>query len=212
MLKTFTVEWDNYEEVTKLGSKIKTRLGVINPNRLSKRQKEGFLFDSCMKIFNCDTSSHYQLLNLDSTPKYYVYCHMNGQWKIWPNHSGRLSFAAILGITHSPFYIGKGTGSRSKNLNRNGYHKKLKDAFEENGSDIENFIIKDNLTEFEAIALEDKLIDIFGLKVFGGMLGNLDEGHRSDERRLLYKDDYEKLMKLTRNKKLKKYKDYVDIK
>ena len=188
------------------------RLGEINPNRLLKRQKEGYIFDSCMKIFTCDTISHYQLLQLDPTPKYYVYCHMNGQWKIWPDHNGRLSFAATLGIAHSPFYIGKVTGDRFKNLNRNGYHKKLKNAFEEDGATIEHFIIKDNLTEFEAIALEDKLIDIFGLKVYGGMLGNLDEGFKADERRMLYHDDYDKLMKLTRSKKHKKYKDYIDIK
>lgn len=123
MEKTFVVDWNDYTAVSKLGNMIKSRLGELNPNKISKQQKQGLMFDCCTNIWNTATLPHYQTLELDANPKYYVYCHMNRKWKIWPGHDARLTFAASLGISCSPFYIGKGTGSRSANFNRNGYHK-----------------------------------------------------------------------------------------
>lgn len=200
VIKTFTVDWESYDEVSKLGKIIKCRIGEINPNRLSKSKKEGLIFDCCRTIWDTSTLNHYDNLNLDITPKYYIYCHMNEKWKIWPGHNGRLSFAASIGITHSPFYIGKGCGNRVNQLNRNGYHTKLKERFNESGENIFSLIIKNNLTEIESLSYEDKLIDIFGLKVYGGMLANLDEGYKPRERRMLY--PYDKLIELTKSTKL----------
>jgi hypothetical protein len=46
------------------------------------------------------------------------------------------------------------------------------------------------LTEKEALMLESKLIDIFGLTSFGGWLVNLDEGTSNKKRKEIYMDDY----------------------
>jgi hypothetical protein len=54
-------------------------------------------------------------------------------------------------------------------------------------------IIKENLTEMEALCLESKFIDIFGLMSKSGRLVNLDEGLKSKERQMLYRDSLIKL-------------------
>lgn len=192
-IKYFEVDWDSYDDISALGNKIKSRLGCLNPHRISKKEKEGRIFDECLNIWNCDISKHYEHLKLDKTKKYYVYCHMNNSWRIRVNHEGKVSFLATLGLPCKPFYIGKGTGNRHQNFNRNGYHKKIKDLNENNGDDCSSFIIKDNLSEYEAFSYEDKLIDILGLKVYGGILTNLDEGYDPENRRKYYKDSLEKI-------------------
>ena len=195
--KTFTVDWDDYEALTKRGSTIKSRLGEINPHKLSKKVREGLILDACRGIFETDTSDLYQDLNLSLDRRFYVYSHMNSSWKIWPGYSGRLTFAATLGITHSPFYFGKGTGDRAFNMSRNGYHRKLRERFEPDGSNIMSQIVINGLTEHEAYSIEDKLIDIFRLKVYGGFLSNLDEGHKIEERRKRYQLHYDQLIMLS---------------
>lgn len=189
--KTFIVDWDSYESVSKLANKVKCRCVQLNPNTIKKKDKEGHILDACLNIWNTDISSHYSGLSLDHTPKYYIYCHANSIWKIDPHIGGKMAFLGILGIGFKPFYVGKGTGNRSQNLTRNGYHTKLKEKFEENGEDCIAIVIKNQLTEMEALAYEDKLIDILGLKVYGGVLANLDEGYKPQERRKLYQKPYD---------------------
>lgn len=53
---------------------------------------------------------------------------------------------------------------------------------------VEVSVIKSNLTEIDALMLESKLIDIFGIIATGGNLVNLDEGINNKERQMLYKD------------------------
>jgi hypothetical protein len=201
-IKNFEVDWDSYDDVSLLGNKIKSRLGNLNPNRISKKEKEAYIFDTCMKIWNIDTLEHYAHLKLDTNKKYYIYCHMNKSWKIRPNFQGVISFIATLNIPYKPFYIGKGTGNRYLNFNRNGYHKKIKDLNGENGDECAAFIIRNNLSEYEALSYEDKLIDILGLKVYGGLLSNLDEGYEPKERRKFYNEHLEKIKELTKNHKI----------
>jgi hypothetical protein len=51
-------------------------------------------------------------------------------------------------------------------------------------------IVSNNLQEAKALELEAKLIDIFGLQIYGGWLTNLDEGHDSKLRRQRYAKEF----------------------
>lgn len=188
-IKTFTIDWDDYTQVSNLGQQIKSRLGQINPNRISKKEMNRRKFISCMNVYNTDISGLYRDLTLDDAPQYYVYVHMNPLQKIAVGVNWLTTFAATLGMTHFPFYIGKGKGDRFSNLSRNETHRKIRQWINESNKEPISLIIKDNLTECEALSLESKLIDIFGLQIYGGYLTNLDEGYKSKERKLYYKVD-----------------------
>jgi hypothetical protein len=190
MIKTFTVDWDSYADVSRLGGVIKSRLGTINPKKISKKERFRVLFNACRDIWEFDTSAHYAGLDLDTERKYYVYAHLDPTSKIAINFNPRTTFGASVGMTHFPFYIGKGTGDRYKDFNWNETHRKMRQKIVTPIA----IILKDNLTEAEALAFEDKLIDIFGLKVFGGYLTNLDEGYHPQQRRDLYAKPYSMMM------------------
>lgn len=125
---------------------------------------------------------------LDTARRYYVYAHLDTSKKIAPGVNGISTFAATLGMPFAPFYVGKGTGMRKFDSDRSETYRKVKQKLELMGKSVEVFTVKDNLTEAEALQYEAKLIDIFGLIPNGGTLANLDEGHRAEERRELYKD------------------------
>lgn len=188
-IKTFTIDWDDYKQVSKLGTQIKSRLGQINPNKISKKEMNRRKFESCMNVYNTDISSLYNNLKLDQTRQYYVYVHMNPLKKIAVGFNWLTTFSATLGMTHFPFYVGKGLGDRFSNLARNETHRKIRQWINELDKEPISFIIKDNLTECEALSLEAKLIDIFGLQIYGGYLTNLDEGYNPKDRKLYYKSD-----------------------
>jgi len=193
--KTFGVEqvridWDSIKDLNRLGETIRRRLIELTPSfasqQESQNQRSRRIFDACDAIWNTDTSSHYAALGLDSEKKYYVYAHLDPTRKVVVNGDAKTSFGATLGMTHRPFYIGKGTGDRFLDFNRNGNHRKVRQRI---GEPIA-MILKDGLSEAGALAFEDKLIDIFGLQVFGGYLTNLDEGYHPVERRTLYAESY----------------------
>lgn len=99
--------------------------------------------------------------------KFYVYAHI-GRGKRVDN----LPF----GLMRLPFYIGKGTGDRAYDLKRNQGHGALVRGMKE--SNKENSvpkvrILRSNLTEAEAFALESKLIYFFGTKYEIGKSGCL---------------------------------------
>ena len=182
MQKLFNPDWDSFEEVAVLFNKVKSRYFELlrrqHPEILSRRQKNQKAFDACAEILATDISKIYQDVALDSTPKYYVYAHMDSNRKIAVGVGGVTSFAATLGCTHFPFYIGKGTGDRCHDFARNGEYAKIAKRLHLIDGEVGVHKIKENLAESEALQLESKLIDIFGLRPYGGMLSNLDEGFR----------------------------------
>lgn len=115
------------------------------------------------------------LFHGDQERKYYVYFHC---------YKGRQEYEFVsdfvpFKINGLPFYVGKGTGNRAYDLNRNQGHgailKQLKSKHVTT-SDIV-YIIKDGLTEPEAFELESKFIHFFGTKYEKnrkGLLVNLD--------------------------------------
>ena len=101
-----------------------------------------------------------------------------------------------MGIEYLPFYVGKGVGDRAYNINRNESHHKKRQFIEKSGKSIQIKILKDGLTESEALMMESKLIDIFGLVSFGGWLVNLDEGINNESRKEMYMEDYMNINKM----------------
>ena len=100
--------------------------------------------------------------------------------------------------TNQIFYIGKGTGNRvfeheKESLNSPNSDKlKLKTISEINalGLDVKKIIINSNLTETEAFAAETALINAFNY-VSGARLTNIVAGHHSAE--ALSVEDFEKI-------------------
>lgn len=182
-----TIDYDNLSDLEDLSNRIKAQIGSLKTSKLgSRREIKQAKFDACSAIYNTDISELYAELDLDITPNYYVYAHC-GTNKIAVNKDGITSWLATFGLDLIPFYIGKGVGNRAYDLNRNETHRKVRQKLKEFGSDVQVRIIKDGLTELEALCLESKLIDIFGLMGKGGKLVNLDEGVKSKERQNKYK-------------------------
>jgi len=194
--KIYEVDFDSIDDCRKLISIMKSRIGELNSKSkdfISRNQMVRIKFNSCNEILETDISDLYENLNLDPTPKYYVYVHCDPNKKIALKKDGVSTFGATLGMTHLPFYIGKGTGNRAYELDRNETHRKFRQKFKIFDKDLVVNILKTDLTEKEALILESKLIDIFGLISFGGRLVNLDEGVNQKERKSRYKEQLHKL-------------------
>lgn len=183
------VDWDSFEDVSQLFNAVKARYHDLNPNKISRKMREKNVFDACMNVWETDISDIYLGRKLDDSPIYYVYCHMNPLHEL-QMFRGKHIFCASLGMKFSPFYIGKGTGDRAFKLNRSETHRKIKHKIMDSNKDPEVCIIKEGLTELEALSYESKLIDIFGLVPNKGWLTNLDEGHMPDVRRNKYYSEY----------------------
>jgi len=191
LTKTFEIDWDDYEQVSKLGNQIKSRLGEINPNKASKAENQRRQYQAISDIYLTDISSLYSTVELDSKPVYYVYAHLDTTKKVAVSKNPKTTFAATLGMDFFPFYIGKGTGNRCYDINRNETHRKVKQRLASYGKEVKVVKIASDLTEVEALALESKLIDIFGLIPNKGLLTNLDEGLLPKERRRYYQVAYD---------------------
>jgi hypothetical protein len=186
--KVITVDWDDPEMLSRTLNQLKSRIGELHVSRGSKSAKEKALeiFDACNAIMVTDISHLYKGMTLDPSPTFYVYAHLDTSRINRAGRFGTATFAATLGMDFSPFYIGKGIGDRCNDLNRNDSHRKVRQKLVKFGKDIRVLKVKENLTEQQALELEAKLVDIFGLVSMRGLLVNLDEGVRSAERRLLY--------------------------
>lgn len=110
----------------------------------------------------------------DEEKRYYVYAHISPIGKrITHNGEFKLSMDGI------PFYIGKGTGGRAFDLKRNQGHGIEIAQLLARGNTASQIvcIVRDNLSEAEALEIESKLIYFFGTKFEGhrrGLLVNLD--------------------------------------
>ena len=114
--------------------------------------------------------------NLNNEKKYYVYAHCDPSITTY-------DISKDLNITGLPFYIGKGTGSRAWDMCRNQGHdlkvKKVLGKIHDKNKIVR--IVKDNLSEVDALILESKLIYIFQTVYedqVNGILYNLDIGKR----------------------------------
>ncbi len=104
--------------------------------------------------------------------------------------NAKFAFAATLGVDFKPFYVGKGKGNRYEKLKRNETYRKVLQVLDSRGLKPEIRIIANNLAESKALEVESKLIDIFGLQIYGGWLTNLDEGHAAKTRRSMYIESF----------------------
>lgn len=181
------VDYNNSSDIQAIIRKLKSRIGELDKNGRSRKQLASTKFRACCDIYATDISDLYVDQKLDSSPNYYVYAHCEPN-KIAIERDGVATWVATLGLDLIPFYIGKGTGNRAYDLNRNETHKKVRQKLKNFGQEVEVRIIKDGLTEIEALCLESKLIDMFGLLGKGGRLVNLDEGVKAKERQNRYKD------------------------
>lgn len=201
-IKTYEIDFDSVDDCRKLVSIMKSRIGELNSKKegfISRNQMVKNKFESCIKIMETDISDLYNDLVLDTEPKYYVYVHCDPNMKIALKKDGISTFGATLGMTHLPFYVGKGTGNRAYELDRNETHRKFRQKLKNFDKDIVVNILKTDLTEKEALILESKLIDIFGLITNGGRLVNLDEGVNPKERKNRYKEQLHELSLFYRN-------------
>lgn len=184
------INWDSIEDLKGLRSKIDRRLNQLISVEKKYKKNHLSVFESCNSIYNTDINYLYNGLNLSSENKFYVYAHCDPFFKLKADTNGKIAFASTLGIEYLPFYIGKGERNRAYDLNRNDSHRKKRQIIEKSGKSIQIKLIQENLTEIEALTLESKLIDIFGLVSFGGWLVNLDEGINNTRRKEIYIEDY----------------------
>jgi len=194
-VKIFNIDWDNLNDINLHIQKLKSRKNHLETSlkiKPSKNDIEILKFDAMNRIISTNIDELYNNYELSEDRKYYVYCHLNPEKPVIvkgrPN--ALVAFSATLGMNYLPFYVGKGSGDRYSNVTRNETHKKVVQYLKQREKEPIIHIIKDNLIEKEALSLESKLIDIYGLDIYGGYLTNLDEGANVFHRRNSYKEDY----------------------
>lgn len=202
------VDFTNLEDLEDLFNKVKVQVQSLRTEKkgFTKKEQQAKRFDSCINIYNTDISDLYKDIQLDTNPIYYVYAHCLDN-KIAIGKDGVTTWLASLGLNNMPFYIGKGTGNRAYNIDRNETHRKVKQKLGAFNQEVKVQIIKDGLTELEALCLESKLIDILGVMGKGGRLVNLDEGIKSQERQEKYMDDLININ--TYHESIKKHKQFI---
>lgn len=190
-IKVFALDWDSANEISKALNQLKSRIGELHARTgTSSRTRKARQLQVCQTIFNTNISQLYEGLPLDVEKKYYVYAHLDTSHRIVAGKHGVSTFAATLGMPCFPFYIGKGCGDRCFDLNRSETHRKVAQRLRFMDQQIGVVVLQSGLTESEALQMEAKLIDIFGLIPYGGLLANLDEGHRPYDRRNLYRESF----------------------
>lgn len=195
-IRTFDVDWNNLESVDKAFLSLQGRRQQLKKSQsLLKKPTESEIYrikwDAIQEILNKDTNFLYEERDFDTEERYYVYAHCDTSKPLSVSNKNAFhTFAATLGMKYMPFYIGKGTGSRYEKGDRNRNYTKIQNK---KFTEVHKVILKDNLSEVDALDFESKLIDIFGLAIHGGHLINIDEGLQRDHRRFCYRDALNKL-------------------
>lgn len=196
-ITTLTVDWNSPSDLKKAISTLQKRrksvlrqLGFRGIQFNGSRVNCDTIYPIFQDILATDLSSVFP--NCDPEPKYYVYVHCRPDRPL--NVQGNLKhffLATQFKLTHEPSYVGKGTGERSLDLQRNDSHRKIRTSLLKRGLDFQTVRVAEQLTEAEALSLESKLIDMLGIHCLSphGMLVNLDEGRAAAERRRLYSHD-----------------------
>ena len=190
------IDWNSVESLKSLRSKIDRRLNQLVSTEKKHKKSHQSVFESCVQMYGTDITNLYDGFELSDERKFYVYAHCDPFYRLKADTNGKIAFASTLGIEYLPFYVGKGEGDRAYDINRNEGHRKRRQFIEKSEKAIQIKILKDNLTEREALMLESKLIDIFGLVSFGGWLLNLDEGINNALRKEIYLTDYVNVNKM----------------
>jgi hypothetical protein len=197
-IETFTVDTDNPQDIIRVTKRLNLirhvlmrNLGHENVTMHGNNYSMKKMMPMMEDILDSDISALYP--DLDDTKRdYYVYAHCDPMSIIKLKDSPDLRLLAVCmrfpQMRFMPFYIGKGCGDRSEQLNRNEGHRKIRTRILAAKTDIDVVKLAENLTEREALSLESKLIDILGLKLLSkkAFLVNLDEGAHPIARRCLY--------------------------
>lgn len=168
---------------------LKSLLGTLRKGSGCKPHKERHqeFVDACNKIWVTNLLHLYGYESKLDRTRSYVYAHCDSS-KPLQKFNALHDFLLSIGLTHLPFYVGKGVGDRWLDVNRNDTHTKMKQKIAALGVSITPCKIIEGLTDYQALAYESKLIDILGLRVNGGHLVNLDEGKLRKDRHKLYTD------------------------
>jgi len=186
-IKNFSVDLDDLDSIVRAINQLKSAAGCLRP--VSKNKDYKRKFEAANAIWDCDISSIYESVRLSDERKFYVYAHCDSSKPIRAGAHPVSTFLASLGAEFNPFYIGKGAGDRALNMNRNGLHRKVKQRIQDSGHRVVPVIMRDGLTELEALMLESKLIDIIGVSGKSGRLSNHDEGIFVERRRSFYANE-----------------------
>jgi hypothetical protein len=160
---------------------------LVQDDKLEKKLKgKEKDYQSILSLYESNISEIYDKKDHNC---FYVYFHCDPNSPLNIGKNAKDLFAASIGLTHRPFYVGKGTGDRYNNTNRNDSYAKKKQQIKQSGKEIIIVKWKEELSEDISFIYESKFIDIFGLLSFNqhNWLVNLDEGKDKERRRSLYK-------------------------
>lgn len=167
--------------------KILRKMGYDEVSFAGSKYTMQHLYPAFESILQTDIGHLYKSSSQETI--YYVYAHCHPDKILNLTNIKHIFLASRFGLTHEPIYIGKGTGDRYLQLDRNDSHRKIRSVLKEHNKDLLPVMITPpTLTENEALSLESKLIDILGLKSLSphGILVNLDEGLMPLQRRKVY--------------------------
>lgn len=161
MKETFTVDTESISElktlIRKLVKKKKRLEGLTSTDkaaRVAKKNRDEKRYSKYKKwLSECKQEEG----------KHYVYAHCDPSQPLNVSKSARDLLAAEFGLTHRPFYIGKGKDDRCFNTKRNDSYRKKKTSILKSGEEIQIVKIKEGLSDESSKLVESTFIKIFGI-------------------------------------------------